>query len=124
MIFKTSKSAMGAALLICLAAPAFPQTGTGIVRGTVFDSARAAVPNAKVVLTHASTNVARQSATNELGIYVFTSVPLGRYRLTAELQGFKKWSADLELTAGQTAVLEPVLEVGSEIGRASCRERV
>ena len=102
-----------AVLLICLTVPAFSQSGTGVVRGTVFDSARAAVPNAKVVLTQVSTNVVRQSTTNELGIYVFTSVPLGKYKLTAELQGFKKWSADLDLTAGQTAVLEPVLEVGS-----------
>ncbi len=102
-----------AALLICITVPAFPQTGTGVVRGTVFDSARASVPNAKVVLTQVSTNISRQTNTNEIGIFVFTSVPIGPYKITAESQGFKKWSADLTLIAGQTAVIEPTLEVGS-----------
>jgi len=79
----------------------------------VFDSARASVPNAKVVLTQVSTNISRQTNTNEIGIFVFTSVPIGPYKITAESQGFKKWSADLTLIAGQTAVIEPTLEVGS-----------
>ncbi len=102
-----------AALLISLTVPAFPQSGTGVIRGTVFDSARAAVPNAKVVLVQTSTNISRQSTTNELGIYLFTSLPIGQYKITAELQGFKKYSAEISLAAGQTAVIEPVLEVGS-----------
>ena len=102
-----------AALLISITVPAFPQSGTGVIRGTVFDSARAAVPNAKVVLVQTSTNISRQTTTNELGIYLFTSVPLGQYKITAESQGFKKYSADVSLAAGQTAVVEPVLEVGS-----------
>ncbi len=102
-----------AALLICLTVPAFPQSGTAVVRGTVFDSARAAVPNAKVVLVQTSTNISRQTTTNELGIFLFTSLPIGQYKITAESQGFKKWSADISLAAGQTAVVEPTLEVGS-----------
>jgi outer membrane receptor protein involved in Fe transport len=102
-----------AALLISITVPAFPQSGTGVVRGTVFDSARAAVPNAKVVLVQTSTNISRQTTTNELGIYLFAGVPPGKYKLSAELQGFKKWTADIGLEAGQTAVIEPGLEVGS-----------
>jgi hypothetical protein len=101
------------ALLISLAAPAFTQTGTGVVRGTVYDSARAPVPAVKLVLLHTGTNIAREGASNELGIYLFAGVPPGSYRVTAEFQGFKKWSADITLLAGQTAVIEPVLEVGS-----------
>lgn len=101
------------ALLISLAAPAFTQTGTGVVRGTVYDSARAPVPAVKLVLLHTGTNVAREGASNELGIYLFAGVPPGSYRVTAEFQGFKKWSADITLLAGQTAVIEPVLEVGT-----------
>lgn len=101
------------ALLISLAAPAFTQTGTGVVRGTVYDSARAPVPAARLVLLHTGTNIAREGASNELGIYLFAGVPPGSYRVTAEFQGFKKWSAEITLLAGQTAVIEPVLEVGT-----------
>ena len=101
------------ALLISLAAPAFTQTGTGVVRGTVYDSARAPVPAAKLVLLHTGTNIAREGASNELGIYLFAGMPPGQYRITAEYRGFKKWSTDLTLLAGQTAVVEPILEIGS-----------
>ena len=104
---------LSAVLLILLTVPAFPQTGTGVVRGTVFDSARASVPNAKVVLTQVSTNVARETTTNDLGIFLFPGVPPGRYRLSTEFTGFKKWTANITLEAGQTAVIEPALEVGS-----------
>ncbi|MCL4794963.1 MAG: TonB-dependent receptor [Bryobacteraceae bacterium] len=102
-----------AALLTGLAVPAYPQTGTGVVRGTVYDTARAAVPSAKVVLTQLTTGVARETSSNELGLYLFAGAPPGRYRLSIEYRGFKTWSTEFLLQAGQTAVLEPVLEVGS-----------
>lgn len=102
-----------AALLICITAPAFPQTGTGVVRGTVFDPARATVAGVKVVLTQLSTNTIREAPTNEVGIFLFVGVQPGEYKLEAESSGFKKWSGSLTLIAGQTAVVEPVLELGS-----------
>ncbi|MBI5086570.1 MAG: TonB-dependent receptor, partial [Acidobacteria bacterium] len=100
-------------LALCLSVPAYPQTGTGVVRGTVYDPARASVPGAKLVLTQTSTNVSRQSTTNEVGFYLFAGIAPGKYKLTAEHQGFKKWTSQIELQAGQVEVIEPALEVGS-----------
>jgi hypothetical protein len=102
-----------AALLISLTVPAFPQTGTGVIRGTVFDSARAAVPNAKVVLVQTSTNISRETTTNDVGFFLFSGITPGPYKMSAEFQGFKKWTSTMTLEAGQTAVIEPALEVGS-----------
>ncbi len=102
-----------AALLICLTVPAFSQSGTGVIRGTVFDPARASIPGVKVVLTHVATNVAREAPTNEVGFFLFSGVAPGEYKLEAESKGFKKYSGTFTLVAGQTAVIEPVLEVGS-----------
>ncbi|MFZ5928377.1 MAG: carboxypeptidase regulatory-like domain-containing protein [Acidobacteriota bacterium] len=102
-----------AALWIGATVPAFSQSGTGVVRGTVYDPARSPVPNARLVLTQISTNVSRQVTSNEIGFFLIPSVAPGEYRLTVESPGFKKWAGSLAMEAGQTAVVEPALEVGS-----------
>ncbi len=89
------------------------QSGTGVVRGTVQDATRSAVPNAKLSLTNTTTNISRSAVSSDAGIYYFGSVPPGPYSLTVEMTGFKKWSGSLQLEAGQTATIEPLLEVGS-----------
>jgi hypothetical protein len=99
--------------MICVIMPAFPQSGTVTVRGTVYDAARAAVPGVSLVLTNQGTNMAHKSTSTELGFYLISGVPPGEYRLTAEMKGFKKWSAGMTLQAGQVAVVEPALEIGS-----------
>ena len=44
--------------------------------------------------------------TNRTGVYRAPLLPLGRYRVSAELQGFKKFEQQgLTLSAGQTAVV-------------------
>ena len=47
------------------------------------------------------------------GLYYFGDIQPGRYELTVEAEGFKKWVGTLALEVGQTAVVDPVLEVGS-----------
>jgi hypothetical protein len=101
------------ALVALLAPPASGQTGLGTVRGTVLDASGAAVPGASVVLTHQATGVQRRSETSAVGIYVFTSVPIGPYMLTVEATGFKKFSGTFTLQAGETAVIDPRMEVGA-----------
>ena len=89
------------------------QTGLGAVRGTVMDATRAAVPNARLSLTNTATGVTQTTQSNAVGIYYFGSVPLGQYKLSVEASGFKRWSGTLRVEAGQTVVVEPVLEVGA-----------
>ncbi len=103
-------------LLFCLALAATTltaQTGLGVVRGTVQDASKAVIPNAKVTLTNTETGLARNSDTNAAGIYYFGGVPIGPYTLVVESSGFKKWEGTLKLQAGQTAVVDPAMEVGS-----------
>ena len=101
-------------ILLAAALPAaLAQTGTGTVRGTVVDPSRAALPGAKVTLTSEATSVSREAQSNEAGIYYFASIPPGRYRLAVEAAGFKRWSSPLTLEVGQTAVIDPALEVGA-----------
>lgn len=105
--------AIFAAILLGAALPILSQTGTGTIRGSVYDSARAAVPGATLVLTNQSTNAARRASSSEVGFFLFSGLPPGDYSLSAELAGFKKWVTDISLQAGQISVVEPVLEIGS-----------
>jgi len=100
------------AVLLLLAPSAFAQTGLGTVTGTVRDPQKAVVRNANVTLTNTSTNITRKSVTNDEGIYIFGSVPLGPYTLVVESSGFKRWEGRLELQVGQYAVVDPVMQVG------------
>src|SRR5690349_7643886 len=99
--------------LAFVALPVAAQTGLGVVRGTVQDASKAVIPNAKVILTNRGTGAAHNTDTNAAGIYYFGAVPIGPYTLVVESSGFKKWEGTLTLQAGQTAVIEPAMEVGS-----------
>src|SRR4051794_7715228 len=89
------------------------QTGSGVIRGTIHDASNAAIPKAKVSLRNQNTNITRDSLVNGVGIYYFGEIPPGNYELAVEADGFKKWIATLTLEVGQTAVVDPALEVGS-----------
>jgi len=89
------------------------QTGTAVLRGTVTDATRSVVPNAKLTLINRATGLTRETQSSSVGIFYFGALPPGPYTLTAEAAGFKKWSGSLTLEVGQTAVVEPVLEVGT-----------
>jgi hypothetical protein len=103
-------------ILLFLAAIALPlaaQTGLGVVHGTVTDQSRAVIPNAKVTLTNTDTGVAQTVQTTEVGAFYFGSVQRGPYTVTVEVAHFKKYIGTLLLEAGQDAVVEPAMEVGS-----------
>ena len=107
-------TARNTVILLTLASlPLAAQTGLGVVRGTVQDATKAVMPKAKVSLDNTQTGVARASESNEAGIYLFPSVPVGTYKLTVVASGFKKWEGEFTLTVGQTIAVDPVLEVGS-----------
>lgn len=102
--------------LLCLAIVAVPlaaQTGAGVIRGTVLDATKAAIPGAKITLTNTATGVVRTVDSSAVGIYYFGAVPPGSYSISVESAGFKKWTGTLTLDVGQTAVVDPTLEIGS-----------
>ena len=75
-------------LLVLLAIPAWGQTPSGEISGTVVDASGLAVPGVTITLTNQATNVVRNVQTNESGLYVITAIPPGTYDLKAELTGF------------------------------------
>src|SRR5262249_46516087 len=83
----------------------YAQRTTATVRGTVRDSTQAVLPGATVTVTNTDTGLTRATVTNNVGAYVVPELPVGRYKITAELQGFK--------TASRTDVL---LKVADDLG--------
>ncbi|HTE20944.1 MAG TPA: carboxypeptidase-like regulatory domain-containing protein, partial [Armatimonadota bacterium] len=95
-------------------AAAQAQAVNGNIEGTIRDSSGAALPGVMVTVTNMDTGTTRSSMTNTDGVYRAPLLPLGRYRVSAELQGFKTFEQQgITLSAGQTALINIDLSVGN-----------
>ena len=82
---------------------------TGVVR----DSSGAPIPGVSIRAVNTATGAPRQEVSNESGLYRFTLLDSGLYRLETELQGFKKFVQDrVQLATGETTTIDITLSVG------------
>ena len=80
----------------------------------VTDTSGAAVPGATVTLTNQGTGLVRTIVTDNAGEYTAPSLPTGKYKMVAELPGFKTATAsDIELTVDTKVRVNARLEVGT-----------
>ena len=100
-------------LLFLSSAAAHAQVTTADLVGTIRDTSRGVMPGVTVVLTNEDTGVSRTATTGDGGTYIFTSLQPGRYRLSAEIQGFRKIErSGVELQVNQRAQIDLDMEVG------------
>src|SRR5260370_3904386 len=81
-----------ATLLIALACSSHmldAQVLYGSLTGNVTDPSSAAIPGAKVTAVDVDTGVTRQSDTDTRGVYLFSNLQLGTYKLTMEVKRFQ-----------------------------------
>ena len=97
------KILLSALLSLSLAAPAFAQSqaANGTIEGTVSDSSGGVLPGVTVTITNVDTGAERVVVTNDKGLYRAPLLPLGTYKVVAELQGFKKFEADRHHAVGR-----------------------
>src|ERR1700688_4980778 len=89
------------------------QVTTATIYGDVRDASGAVGPRASVTASNQATGISRDTMTDARGEFALTPLRTGRYSLTIEVTGFKKFiSQGLELTAGQTVRQSFNLEVG------------
>ena len=89
------------------------QAANGAIEGTVTDTSGGVLPGVTVTIAGTDTGVTRSVVTNESGLYRAPLLPLGTYRVSAELQGFKKFEqTNIQLSVGQTVTVNPVMSVG------------
>jgi hypothetical protein len=103
-------------LFICVfltALAMFGQSDRGTLTGRVLDPASAVIPGAKVEAVHQETQIRYTGATNETGVYVLQQLPVGRYELSVEAPGFRRYvRKDIEVNVAQTVTLNVGMEVG------------
>jgi hypothetical protein len=92
--------------------------------GTVTDPQGASVAGAELVVVNEATGVRNSTRTNELGFYVLRPLPIGRYSLTASLEGFRTTTrTGIVLTTGQAMELNLQLEIGAVAESVTVAER-
>src|SRR5215510_8561201 len=91
---------------------AFAQVDRATLTGVVKDSSGGVVPGATVTVTNLATNLETHQQTTETGSYQVVNLNPGRYRIDAELSGFKKFSQVITLEVGQRARLDVELQIG------------
>jgi hypothetical protein len=102
-----------AGVLIVSAHPLSGQTATATLNGVVVDSSGAAIPDARVTTVNRSTGISRTMTTTD-GAFTVSSVPPGRYDVTAERDGFQKAELlDVVLEVGDRVSLRITLQLGS-----------
>ncbi len=99
--------------LLIAAAGASAQTSAGSISGLVTDSSGAIVPGVSIEVTDIDRNVGVETTTNEAGFYLATPLPSGRYRITAESEGFRGFVLEpFPVATQQKAGLDIELELG------------
>src|SRR5437899_5015122 len=104
---------VAASSLAAFPAPANGQTGAAAVTGILTDQSGAALPGVIVVALNEATLVTHSAVSNEAGVYIITSLPVGTYNVSAELEGFKTvFTKSMTLEANQIARVDLTLELG------------
>ena len=100
-------------LTVLLAGPAFAQTDTAQIIGTVRDAQGGAIADAAIAVLNIDTGFLRRATTDSDGRYRLTTLPPGRYSLTADRKGFRTVVRDgLILLLGAEPVIDIELPVG------------
>jgi len=90
------------------------QVDTGSIVGTVTDPSGAVLSNAKVTLTNVGTGAALTTTTGSDGVYKFSPVRIGSYKLDASASGFKTVTqTDVRVDVGANVQANFTLTPGS-----------
>jgi Carboxypeptidase regulatory-like domain len=96
------------------AAAAAQSSATGSLSGTVIDSSGGLLPGVTVLASNPNTGVSQSAVSGSSGEWTVAALPVGRYDLTFELNGFKKLTrSDVLVEAVVTRQLNVTLEVGA-----------
>jgi hypothetical protein len=105
---------LGAVILAILFGTAMPssyaQNAAGRIVGTVTDQTGATIQGANVTVTNLATQISQQTTTGGDGFYQLLNLPIGRYRVTIEKDGFQQQVFD-----GQTLQISQSLRLDAQL---------
>jgi hypothetical protein len=100
---------------LCLLTGAWGQGIFATLTGVVTDPSQSVVAGAKVTLRDLGSGSIRETVSNSDGYYTFASVPVGRYSLSVDAQGFRSHREDeVRLGGGERRNINVTLLVGSQ----------
>src|SRR5262245_3909206 len=100
-------------LTLILTTSAWSQVSRGTILGTVKDPSGGVIPGVSVTIVNEGTNLSRSLITDETGSFNAELLPVGKYRVEAELAGFRKEvRTGIELHIDQKARADMTLQVG------------
>jgi hypothetical protein len=96
---------------------------TGSISGTVKDPSGALIPGTSVAVTNMATNVQTKTITDDKGFYAFSSLPVGRYNLKVEKEGFgPQIRTNLQVDANGALLADVTLEMAGKIEEVTVSE--
>ena len=115
-----NKPVLLAVLLAAVTAGALlAQSNQGSVTGTVTDASGGVVPNVKITAKEEASGTSYETSSSSAGTYIFPSMRIGTYGISAVFTGFKSWqSTGVVVQVNTTTSLNIRLAV-----RSSCRCR-
>lgn len=101
--------------MLAFAPAAFAQGGSSAqLSGTVVDASGGTLPGVEVTVTHVGTGAVRFQITDAQGNYAFSNLPIGPYKLTAQLQGFSQFEqTGIVLNVGDSRSANVKLALGT-----------
>lgn len=92
----------------------YGQSDSAVLFGVVTDPSGSTVKAGKVTIRNNGTGTVREYLTDDRGLFYFTLLPPGNYRLSVESPGFKQFQdASIRVQVAQVARLDVELEIGS-----------
>src|SRR5437016_5577869 len=87
---------------------------TGSISGVVRDRSQAVVAGTHVQATNVNTNLSQETTSASDGTFRILALPVGKYRLTATLAGFRTFTAtDIDLKVNDQLHFDVTLQIGS-----------
>jgi hypothetical protein len=119
-----SKTASAALILLLIySGTAVAQTGTSTISGGVKDPSGAPIPGSKVRIVNIESGSARETTTNEAGLYDVGALVPGNYNIEADASGFGKVSrGPVTVLVSQTVVIDLILQVGQQAATVQVTE--
>ena len=107
-------SVFAIALVVLAAVSSFAQVG-GSVSGTIKDPTGGVVPGVSITATNTVLGTEFNTVTDGQGLYTFPKLPVGKYTLTAVLEGFKPQKrAGIQVDADSAIQINVTLELGEQ----------
>ncbi len=114
---------LAAAMSVVTCVSLYSQDTRGMIFGRVVDPQSSPIVSAHVVITNTNTGVSTERRTNATGYYEANLLIAGTYRVTAEVDGFKRFTRNgIELQLGERLQIEIPMEIGSMVESVTVNE--